>query len=174
MAEITNVRSAAVNGYVNAFIVAYLLVAWGWNLPPDMPLQRLVNKVRGVVLYLGLWHSWNMFAPEPLYVNRRLSAVLYLANGETRVWEALDLGRMPWWRAFFEVRDRKYQDNLLSGELAYLKPALCEWLAWECFAGRLHVAERGERKVAGGERENDAGPHPRANASSLDEIIVRG
>ncbi len=118
-------------GYLmcNLAIAAYLFIAFSWNLPDSCSLRRAVNCWRGPILYCGLWHGWNMFAPEPLMVNRRLSARIHLIDGSVVEWRAKNLATMKWWHAFLEVRDRKWQDNLMSDKMEYLRPSLTEYLA---------------------------------------------
>lgn len=114
---------------INGFIVFLLFVIWCWNLPDDCLARKLIRPWKGFILYTGLWHGWNMFAPEPLFVNRRLTAIVYLKNNAVIEWRSEDVGRMSWWRAFLFVRERKMIDNLLSNQMAYLKPALADFLA---------------------------------------------
>ena len=66
---------------VDVFIVAILLWFWCYDLPTDSPQRRLVGYIQKPFLYLGLWHGWAMFAPEPLHVNRRLKAIIQYADG---------------------------------------------------------------------------------------------
>ncbi len=71
---------------IDGFIIVFLLWLWYFNLRADSPLRRLVRYFQELFLYLGLWHSWAMFAPEPLHVNRRLKAVIHYADGSIDEW----------------------------------------------------------------------------------------
>jgi hypothetical protein len=55
------------------FIVLYVFIAWCWNLPDDSPGRRIVVPLSRFVQWLGLWHAWNMFAPNPVRESRRLA-----------------------------------------------------------------------------------------------------
>jgi hypothetical protein len=114
---------------IDLFLAAYLLVAWAWNLPDGYLLKRAIAPLRSVILYLGLWHGWNMFAPEPLMVNRRWEAWLSFDDGGQAIWRPPHCGELGWFAAFLEVRDRKFLDNLAQESMRFLRPAFCEFLA---------------------------------------------
>jgi hypothetical protein len=114
---------------VNAFIVIYLLFAWVWNGGDGSVLKKLLWRCKRPYVWLGLWHGWAMFAPEPLRLNRQVVAEIHLAGGGMRVWTFKGVDGMSRWRAFLMMRDRKFEANLFDGEFAFLtRPALAEWL----------------------------------------------
>ncbi|MBM4003604.1 MAG: hypothetical protein FJ295_10000 [Planctomycetes bacterium] len=114
---------------IDLFVAAYLLAAWAWNLPDSYLLKRAIAPWRSAILYLGLWHGWNMFAPEPLMVNRRWEAWLSFADGSQAIWRPPHCSELGWFAAFLEVRDRKFLDNLAQESMRFLRPAFCEYLA---------------------------------------------
>ena len=70
---------------VNSFIAIYLIISWSWSLPTSSPARKLLAPLRPVILYLGLWHNWKMFAPDPVASNRRLQALLDFGEGSVDV-----------------------------------------------------------------------------------------
>lgn len=122
-------------------LIAVLLVwFWGWDLPRDRAERWLVGWVRWPFLWLGLWHSWSMFAPEPLHVNRRLRAVMELADGSIEEWRPLEPLRSNWLLDLLWFRHFKYQFSVLSGSSRWLWPPLCEWLIRQVSARGEQVA----------------------------------
>ena len=73
----------------NAFIMISLLFIWCWDYPADHPAKRFIQKFSFPFVYMGFWHGWAMFAPEPIHVDRRLRAVLTFSNGITEDWSPL-------------------------------------------------------------------------------------
>jgi hypothetical protein len=124
----------------DVFIAIFLLIAWGWNLPTDSPLARLLRRGRATILFVGLWHSWSMFAPIPVHVNQRLFAILHFSNGRSARWAPRHIGRSrSFWADFADVRRRKTYDNLFSSRTRVLRTFFCDWLAREFNGQRLPV-----------------------------------
>lgn len=82
--------------FVDFFILLLLFFLWCHDLPADLPSNRLVRFVREPFLWLGLWHSWAMFAPEPLHVNRRLKAIIHYSDGAIDEWRPVEPKRSNW------------------------------------------------------------------------------
>ena len=114
---------------VDGWIVLFLVIAWGWNLPEGYLLKRCVHPFARAIIYCGLWHGWNMFAPDPLRVNRCWEARLHFEDGSCRRWTALDCGSLSLTQAFLAVRERKFLDNLVQPAMSPLRVAYCEYLA---------------------------------------------
>lgn len=124
---------------IDVGIVAFLIVSWGWNLPDGYLLKRVLRPWSKVIIYCGFWHGWNMFAPDPLRINRRWDADLFYGDGAVVHWSPLDCSNVHPLRAFFAVRERKFLDNLVQPSMAYLRAALCDYLS------RIHSDQ--ERQV---------------------------
>jgi hypothetical protein len=114
---------------VNLFIAAYLTFAWLWAMPGGSPLRRLIEPVAKYVRWLGLWHSWNMFVPDPTRTNRYLEAEVRLASGAVATWRACRLCELRPVRAFLSKRHRKFQLNVVRNHYHVIRPALCDYLA---------------------------------------------
>ena len=73
----------------NLIIVVFVVFMWCWDYPGDHPAKRFISKFSFPFIYMGFWHGWAMFAPEPIHVNRRMRAVLTFADGVTEEWRPL-------------------------------------------------------------------------------------
>jgi hypothetical protein len=110
---------------VNGFIVAYLFLAWNWNLPDDSPCHRMIKRASRTIRWLGLWHSWSMFSPRPDMHNRRIRLKLLRENDDTAILDTIDLSKMSRFQAFQQVRERKYDSNIASSDFKSHREALC-------------------------------------------------
>jgi hypothetical protein len=122
------------------FIVAFVWIAWSWSLPEDAPAKWLVNQVAKFVSWIGLWHSWRMFAPNPTRSTRRLVVLVEYADGSKYEWRPP--GTLPEgpWPAFLHSRFRKFTDNVSAGKVKGLQWSTADY-AVRRFA-RLLGAER--------------------------------
>lgn len=114
---------------VDAFIVVFLLFLWCWDYPPDHPAKRFINLFSFPFVYMGLWHGWSMFAPEPIHVCRWLKAVIAFSDGSVEEWEPL---RPVVERRIMNtllMRTYKYQHSVVCGANRQLLLPLCQFLA---------------------------------------------
>src|SRR5262245_9050384 len=127
----TDVYDLAGTLAVNAFIAAYLFFAWSWDLPPDSPLKKWVDRLRAPVQWAGLNHHWKMFAPDPLATDELILADVHLADGRLLRWEQASLDRVGFWDAFVAMRERKFLAAMTdpSGDFDFLWPAGAEYVA---------------------------------------------
>ena len=113
---------------VDVFIVVMLIWLWCWDLPADLPARKFIALIQKPFLWLGLWHGWAMFAPDPLRVNRRLKAVIRYADGAVDEWRPVEPRRSNWFLDLLWFRHFKYQFSVLSGSNKVLWKPLCDWL----------------------------------------------
>ena len=113
----------------DCFVLLLLVFLWCWDYPADHPAKRLVRKAGMPLVYIGLWHGWSMFAPDPIRVNRRLRAMIRFNDGSQEE-------RCPLWARTSNrlldmcyVRTFKYQHSVVSGESPVLCEPLCQFLA---------------------------------------------
>jgi len=110
---------------IDLLIVLYLILAFSWSLPNDFFAKRCIQKVKPVILWAGLWHSWSMFAPSPILVERRLSVLLTLNDGTTESHDLLKMHELGKWTAFSAVRERKFQTVLSQKSSKAQRAAIC-------------------------------------------------
>jgi hypothetical protein len=80
-------------GFSDILIVVYLVIAWSWNLPGESAAKLIVNKLSWFVQWLGLWHDWKMFAPNPPRYNNRIFVRVDYSDGTRREWSPAFDGR---------------------------------------------------------------------------------
>ena len=132
----TDVQDLAVTLAVNAFIAAYRFFAWSWDLPPASLLKTVLHPLRAPVAWAGLWHSWSMFAPDPLSANELIVADIHLADGRLLRWEQARLEQVSCWDAFLAMRELRLLTSMTgsSGVGDFLWPALGEFVARDAVA----------------------------------------
>ncbi len=113
----------------DAFILILLAFLWFWDYPPDHPSKKITRMLGFPFVYLGLWHGWSMFAPDPIRVNRRLRAVIRFNDGALEEWCPLWARTSNRLLDMFYVRTYKYQHSVVSGESPVLCEPLCQFLA---------------------------------------------
>ena len=108
-------------------IVTYLFIAWCWNLPEDSPAKRLVQPLSRVVSWLGLWHAWNMFAPNPVRESRRLAVQVEYADGSRYEWRPP--GTLPegYFQDFLHAHHRKFSEVVCAGKVKELRWSLVDF-----------------------------------------------
>lgn len=90
----------------NAFILIMLffMVCWDWQA--TNPIKKYwMPKLQPVFLWLGLTHTWNMFAPDPPLYNVWPKIKIYLKNGEFIIWEPTPYSEL---NAFEKIQYKKF------------------------------------------------------------------
>jgi hypothetical protein len=114
----------------SAVIVLYLSWAWCVSAPANSFLSRAAVRLTGrVSIWIGLWHSWEMYTPYPSQSSLYLRAVLTYADGIRRCWEAPAVGHLRPLRAFLLMRFSRYEDSICSSDFESFRPGLCTYLA---------------------------------------------
>ena len=103
---------------INLFIAFHLATIACWCVPIDSPLIPLCkNLVRPYVLWMGLFQSWDTFAPIPKGVNMYIEARLLFADHSEKTWAYPRIERLSLERRLCGERYRKFADNLQRDEL---------------------------------------------------------
>lgn len=113
---------------VDAFIVAYLVVAWCWWLPSETLGHRLIQPFAGWLIWAGFEQSWSMFTPDPPQADHDLQAVIRRHSGRGVSWEPPSMREQSRWRAFVTFRYREYVSSILTEEAESCQPALIDYL----------------------------------------------
>lgn len=91
------------------FIAAHLTCIVVWSIPSDaLWWKRLKQVIEPTMLFTGLWQGWDMFSPEPLSINARLTAELTLKDGTMQEWKFPEVASMGPVDAFYGERWRKW------------------------------------------------------------------
>ena len=114
---------------VDAFIIVFLLFLWCWDYPADHPAKRFISLFSFPFVYLGLWHGWSMFAPEPIHICRWLKAVVVFSDGSVEEWEPLRPVVERRLMHTLLMRTYKFQHSVVCGRNPQLYLPLCQFLA---------------------------------------------
>lgn len=111
----------------NVFIVLYLMLCWTWSLANQNNIFQKIIALKFFkehIMYLGLWHSWNMFI-NPTRYNFIIYALVIMQDGEER----LEHIYYPAINIILEkciyVRDTKYMESMVND--TYLQPFFAEF-----------------------------------------------
>lgn len=109
---------------INGFIVAYLLFAVFWDHDDKSVFRHFDWRIRPLVRWSGLWHSWGMFAPEPPLSHRRLLMELTCEDGSTRTWTFPSWEHEGVFKNWLQVREQILEQELLDARWSdLLRPA---------------------------------------------------
>jgi hypothetical protein len=112
---------------INVFIVVYLFIAWGWDLPDPSFLRRITRVP--FVRWLGLWYTWKLFAPKPINYSRELGIELYMENGGTVEACGLPETEFATRPEMTRSRHRKLVEHLIStADKTNLRESYCYYL----------------------------------------------
>ena len=101
---------------INAFIVAYVAAAVAASMPGPyqrQPLRFLRSVVRPVMLHVGLWQGWDMFANPPTTVDA-LEGDVRLADGTSVTWAFPRMETLGYVQRYGQERSRKYGERLMQ------------------------------------------------------------
>ena len=114
----------------SAVIVLYLSWAWSVSAPGNSFLSRAAVRLTGrASIWMGLWHSWEMYTPYPSQSSLYLGAVLTYEDGIRHSWEAPAVGHLHPLRGFLLMRFSRYEDSICSSDFESFRPSLCAYLA---------------------------------------------
>ena len=114
----------------SAVIVLYLCWAWAVSAPGNSFLAQEAARLAGrASVWIGLWHSWEMYTPYPSQSSLYLSAVLTYEGGIRDSWEAPAVGHLNPLRGFLLMRFSRYEDSICSSDFESFRPGLCAYLA---------------------------------------------
>ena len=122
--------AGAVELVTSAVIVLYLAWAWSVSAPGNSFLARAAVRLTGrVSIWIGLWHSWEMYTPYPSQSSLYLRAVLTYEGGIRQSWEAPAVGQLHPLRGFVMMRFSRYEDSICSSDFESFRAGLCGYLA---------------------------------------------
>lgn len=98
--------------FINAFIIVHLYIIAVWGLPGSRFRSALTEPVEDYVIEMGLWHSWAMFAPDPLSVNFTVEAEVTFADGTSTLWEFPRMEKLGLWEKYHKERFRKWRERV--------------------------------------------------------------
>lgn len=97
---------------ITLFVLVHVYIIFAWGLPGSPFRSVLCHPVSQYVMYAGLWHSWEMFAPDPLAMNLTVEAEITYADGAKGIWEFPRMEKLGFWERFQKERYRKWRERV--------------------------------------------------------------
>jgi hypothetical protein len=97
---------------ISVFILFHLYIMAAWGLPGSTFRFILCEPINDYVIYTGLWHSWDMFSPDPLAVNFNVTAQIVYQNGASKTWTFPRMEKLGYWERFQKERYRKWRERV--------------------------------------------------------------
>ena len=114
---------------LNLFIGFHVWLMAVWGLPGSNFRTVFARPIERYVIYWGLWHSWDMFSPDPLSLNFNLEAEIIFADGSMRTWEFPRMEQLSLWKKFQMERYRKWRERVRQDAYVAVWPDTCRWIA---------------------------------------------
>jgi len=123
-------RSNVKRWAINLFLGFHLLGITCWCLPIDTPVLALSRKfVRPYFLWVGLFQSWDMFAPVPKGANTYIEATLIYSDRSRATWTYPRMDQLSLTQKLFKERYRKFADYLQTDDFDDLLPDAARYIA---------------------------------------------
>jgi hypothetical protein len=114
---------------ITAFILLHVYIMAVWGLPGSGFRTLLARPIESYVDYMGLWHSWDMFAPDPLSLNFGIQAVIEYQDGSRKTWDFPRMEKLSLWERFQKERYRKWSERVRLDVNAALWDDTCRFVA---------------------------------------------
>jgi hypothetical protein len=118
-------------GLIQAFIIVHVYIIVFWGLPSSNFRAKMVQPVEDYVIWSGLWHSWDMFSPDPLSLNFNVAAQITYQDGTTKMWEFPRMERMGLWERYGKERWRKWRERVRQDSYSPIWNDTVQWIARE-------------------------------------------
>jgi hypothetical protein len=102
-----------------------------WGLPGSGFRMMMTDPVQDYVIDTGLWHSWDMFSPDPLSVNFSVEAEIIHKNGLSERWEFPRMEKLGMWDRFQMERYRKWRERVRQDAYSGIWNDTCAYIARE-------------------------------------------
>ena len=97
---------------------------------PGSRFRTLMTRpLEPYVIWTGLWHSWDMFAPDPLSLNFNVFAEVGFRDGSLKVWELPRMEKFGLWEKFQKERHRKWRERVRLDAYQVIWADTCRWIA---------------------------------------------
>ena len=115
--------------FINAFVILHLYIIFFWGMPGSNLRSLAIVPVQSYVLKTGLWHSWDMFSPDPLAVNFNLEAHITFQDGSIRIWEFPRMEQLGFWERYQKERYRKWRERVRQDIYSMVWPDTARFIA---------------------------------------------
>lgn len=114
---------------LNVVIVFHLLGLFLWCLPSGPFRNHVTGPWRDYFRQVGLWHSWNMFAPKPLAQNFDVTAEVRYADGSKKTWVAPRVQEYGGFEKLGKERYRKWRERIKADNHRIIWDDTGRWIA---------------------------------------------
>lgn len=115
--------------FLSAFILFHVCIMVLWGLPGSRFRARMTGWMEKYVVWTGLWHSWDMFSPDPLSLNFNVVAEITFKDGTIKQWELPRMEKLGIWERFQKERFRKWRERVRLDAYQVIWPDTCRWIA---------------------------------------------
>lgn len=122
---LTGWKRAALNIFIAFNVYAFAV----WGLPEGPFRTRMIKPVADYMVYLGLWHSWAMFAPKAMDSNFDVRAQVKYQDGSTAEWIAPRMQELGLWERVPKERYRKWRERIRATKYSYIWDDTARWVA---------------------------------------------
>lgn len=125
---------------ISAFILMYVLVLVVWLQPNQRWRNNVLQPVRPIIMFSGLWQNFEVFAPDPRKVNIHLDAEVTFADNTRTIWEYPRMDKLDYLERMVKERYRKLgMDYANWDENKKIWPDLARYIARQEAASRGRV-----------------------------------
>ena len=114
---------------LNIFIAFHVYALFIWGLPDGEFRKHMARPVEKYVVWLGLWHTWGMFAPKALDVNYDVRAHVKYQDGSTAEWIAPRMQEMSLRERALKERQRKWRERIRDQSYSMIWDDTSRWIA---------------------------------------------
>jgi hypothetical protein len=114
---------------LNVFITLSVAFLFFWGLPGTAMIKPLIPAVN----YLGLWHSWSMFAPTPLKIHFDVRAQVKYQDGTEAEWIAPRMQELSLWERANKERYRKWRERIRLDEYKTVSKETANFIARQMY-----------------------------------------
>lgn len=97
---------------ITIFIFVHLYIMAFWGLPGSRFRLYMTAPVQDYVIQTGLWHSWDMFSPDPLSLIFRTHAQIHYRDGSMDIWDFPQMEKLGYMERFQKERYRKWRERV--------------------------------------------------------------
>ncbi|HEX7861336.1 MAG TPA: hypothetical protein VF773_13470 [Verrucomicrobiae bacterium] len=97
---------------ISAFVLVHLYIMVFWGMPASRFRAYMTDPINEYVIKTGLWHSWDMFSPDPISMIYRVHAQIHYRDGNMDFWEFPRMEKLGYLERSQKERWRKYRERI--------------------------------------------------------------
>ena len=97
---------------ITIFILVHFYIIVFWGMPPSKFRGYMTEPVKDYVIQTGLWHSWDMFSPDPISVIYRVHAQIHFQDGSMDIYHLPSMEKLGYFERYQKERYRKWRERI--------------------------------------------------------------